>query len=183
MEANQFRKFLKFSLKHHLRLFWHKQRLGFCGDQVFIDDNVKLMRFPKGINIASHVALKEGARICACNPQASVTIGENTTIGYHTFIFASEQITIGKNCLIAPFVYLVDSDHEISRNELINQQANKTAPIIIGNDVWLGSNVTVLKGVRIGDGAVVGANALVNSDVEPYTIVGGVPARVIGKRE
>ncbi len=183
MEANQFRKFLKFKFKHYLRLFWQKQRLGFCGDRVFIDDNVKLMRFPKGITIASQVALKEGARICACNPTASVSIGENTTIGYHTFIFASEQITIGKNCLIAPFVYLVDSDHEINRTNLINQQPNKTAPIIIGDDVWLGSNVTVLKGVRIGDGAVVGANSLVNTDVEPYTIVGGVPAKLIGKRE
>jgi acetyltransferase-like isoleucine patch superfamily enzyme len=77
----------------------------------------------------------------------------------------------------------VDSDHEINRTSLINQQPNKTAPIIIGDDVWLGSNVTVLKGVRIGDGAVVGANSLVNADVEPYTIVGGVPAKVIGKRE
>lgn len=180
--STQFRKYLRFGLIHYLRLWRAKARLGLCGDRVHIDSNVQLMRFPKGIHIENNVAIKEGARICACNPQAIVKIGENTTIGYHTFIFASENISVGKNCLIAPFVYLVDSDHEISRDKLINQQPNRTAAITIGDDVWVGSNVTILKGVRIGDGAVIGANSLVNADVESYTIVGGVPAKVIGKR-
>lgn len=58
----------------------------------------------------------------------------------------------------------------------------KKMDVIIGNDVWIGSNVTILAGVTIGDGAVVGAGALVTKDILPYTIVGGVPAREIGKR-
>jgi chloramphenicol O-acetyltransferase type B len=61
-------------------------------------------------------------------------------------------------------------------------QPTSRGPITLGNDVWLGRGVTVLSGVTIGDGAVVGARSLVVKDVEPYTVVGGVPARVIRKR-
>ena len=61
-------------------------------------------------------------------------------------------------------------------------QPTSRGPIVVGNDVWLGRGVTVLSGVTIGDGAVVGARSLVVKDVEPYTVVGGVPARVIRKR-
>jgi len=61
-------------------------------------------------------------------------------------------------------------------------QPHSRGPIVIGNDVWLGRGVTVLSGVTIGDGAIVGARSLVVKDVEPYAIVGGVPARLIRKR-
>ncbi|MBP7556167.1 MAG: acyltransferase [Chitinophagaceae bacterium] len=109
-------------------------------------------------------------------------MGKRTTIGYHTFIFASEAIVIGDDCLIAPFVYIVDSNHGIDRSLKINQQPNETAPVKIGNDVWIASNVTILKGVTIGDGAVIAANSVVNKNVLPYEIVGGSPAKKIGER-
>ena len=141
------------------------------------------MRFPKNIFFGSHVAIKEGARICACNAEAKIQVGVNTTIGYHTFIFASSSIRIGDDCLIAPFVYIVDSNHQIKAGQRINQQPNESAPIQIGNDVWIGSNVTILKGVQIGDGAVIGANSLVNTDIPPNSIYAGTPAKLIGNRE
>ena len=128
------------------------------------------------------MVLKSGARLCACNEGATIRIGENTTVGYHTYLFASEGISIGDNCLIAPFVYLVDSDHSIARDQLINRQANQTAPISIGNDVWIGTGAKILKGVTIGEGAVIAAGALVKDDVAPYTIVGGIPAKKISER-
>lgn len=140
------------------------------------------MRFPKNIFIDNHVVIKEGTRICACNKDASVTIGKNTTVGYHNFFFASSKIEIGDDCLIAPFVYIVDSNHQFKREIKINQQPNETAPIKIGNDVWIASNVTILKGVTIGDGAIIAANSVVNKDVAPYEIVGGSPAKNIGTR-
>lgn len=59
---------------------------------------------------------------------------------------------------------------------------NKKFPVVIGNDVWIGSNVTMIAGVKIGDGAVVAAGAVVTKDIEPYTIVAGVPAKKIGQR-
>ena len=141
------------------------------------------MRFPRNIQIQDDVVIKEGVRICSCNQTATIEVGSRTTIGYHSFIFASEKITIGDDCLIAPFVYIVDSNHQIRRNQLINLQPNETAPIKIGNGVWIASNVTILKGVTIGDGAVIAANSVVNRDVPAFEIYGGSPAKKIGERE
>lgn len=182
MSKSQLRKHLKWKLIHHWRLFLQKRRMGACGDGVYFEARSEIMRFPKNIFIKSNVVVKEGAKICACNKQSSIHIGENTTVGYHTFIFASEKIEIGDNCLIAPFVYLVDSDHQIEKNHLINQQPNVTAPIKIGNDVWIATGAKILKGVTIGDGAVIAAGAVVKEDVAPYAIVGGIPAKQISER-
>jgi acetyltransferase-like isoleucine patch superfamily enzyme len=183
MSQSQFRKHLKFTFRNSIRLFFAKQKLGFCGDKVFIDKNVEFQRFPKNISIDDNAAIKEGTRICSCNENAKISIGKNTTIGFHNFIYASNKIEIGDDCLIAPFVYIVDSNHQAKKGTRINQQPNETAPIKIGNDVWIASNVTILKGVTIGDGAIVAANSVVNKDVEPYTIVGGSPAKFISNRE
>ncbi len=183
MKNDQLRKHLKFTEKHHKRLQKFKKKLNTCGDDVFIEKNVKVFRYPQNVAIKSGVVLKEGTRICSCNETATVAIGTNTTIGYHTFIFSSEKITIGDDCLIAPFVYLVDSDHQIERGQLINEQGNQTSPIQIGNDVWIGTGAKILKGVKIGDGAVVAAGAVVSQDIPSYEIFGGTPAKKIGERK
>lgn len=181
--ASQLKKHTKFKFIHHYRRWVQKNRLGYIGDKVYLDKNVELMRFPKNIHLDDGMMIKEGARICSCNAKAVVKIGKNTTFGYHSFLFASERIEIGDNCLIAPFVYLVDSDHGIEKAELINQQPNHTAPILIGNDVWIGTGAKILKGVTVGDGAIIAAGALVKNDVEPYSIVGGMPAKKISERK
>ncbi len=180
---NQFRKNLKYSWKNRFRAFMLRYKAGYIGNNVWIDKDVKLMRFPKNIRIESNVAIKEGSRICCCNADSKISIGQNTTIGYHNFIFCSNKIIIGSDCLIAPFVYIVDSNHQAKKEKLINQQVNITAPITIENDVWIASNVTILKGVTIGQGAVIAANSVVNKDVPPYEIHGGSPAKKIGNRK
>jgi acetyltransferase-like isoleucine patch superfamily enzyme len=179
---SQLRKHLKFTLRNKLRAFRWRFKLAVLGESVWIDKSVEFMRFPSNISVFDGVVIKEGARVCACNEQAKVEIGKRTTIGYHTFIFASSNISIGDDCLIAPFVYLVDSDHAIQAGVNINSQANSSQAITIGNDVWLASNVTILKGVTIADGAVVAANSLVNKDIGPNEIWGGSPAKKIGDR-
>jgi len=183
MVNSQLRKHLKYTFRNKLRLFFAKKKLGFCGSKVFIDKNVEFQRYPKNIDISKNAVIKEGTRICSCNKDANISIGENTTIGFHNFIFASAGISIGNDCLIAPFVYIVDSNHQIKHHQKINEQANVSAPIKIGNDVWIASNVTILKGVTIGDGAVIAANSVVNKDIPPYKIVGGSPALEIGERQ
>lgn len=182
MKKNQLRRHLKYTFSNKIRYYRAKIKLGNCGKDVWIDKNVEFQRFPKNIYLLQNVVIKEGTRICSCNKDAEILIGKNTTVGFHNFFFASEKIQIGDNCLIAPFVYIVDSNHNIRKNELINQQANSTAQITIGNDVWIASNVTILKGVNIGDGAVIAANSVVNKDVSSYTVVGGTPAVKIGER-
>jgi len=180
---SQLRKHLEYKDKHKRRLEKQKNRLGSCGDHVWIDKNVKLMRFPENIHLGDHLVLKEGAKICSCNEQAQVSIGDNTTFGYHSFLFSSESISIGADCLIAPFVYIVDSDHSIELGTKINQQPNQTSPIVIGDDVWIGTGAKILKGVTIGDGAVIAAGAIVMSDVPSNKIYGGIPAKEIAERK
>ena len=182
MKKNQLRQNLKYTFKNKFRLLKAKRRLFFCGNNVWIDKNVKFMRYTKNLSIKQDVVIKEGAKLCSCNKLAKILIGENTTVGYYNFFFASKGITIGDNCLIAPFVYIVDSNHQAKLGELINQQENLSEEIIIGNDVWIASNVTILKGVNIGDGAIIAANSVVNKNLEAYTVVGGSPAKFISKR-
>jgi len=79
--------------------------------------------------------------------------------------------------MIAPFVYIVDSNHNSQPNINMNLQDNLSEQIIVGNDVWIGTKAVILAGVTIGDGAIISAGSLVNEDVMPNSIVGGVPAR------
>lgn len=126
----------------------------------------------------------------------------NIIIGYGTYgtpnvieYGTGSKLIIGKYCSISPNVtILLGGEHDIKRLttypfDMLANLANKTPPysltkgdVIIGNDVWIGINVTILSGVHIGDGVVIGACALVNKDVPPYAIVGGVPAKLIRYR-
>lgn len=107
--------------------------------------------------------------------KANVSIGKNTYINDRTEIKCQERISIGDNCAVSWDVLIMDTDYHSLDSK------PKSEPITIGNHVWIGCRVTILKGVKIGDGAVIAAGSLVNSDVEPNTLVGGVPARVIKK--
>ncbi len=179
---DQLRKHLPKGPIQKLRRLYHARRLGRCGQNVHFEHNVRIMRYPRNVSVDDHAVIKEGARICPCNERAFVRIGQNTTIGYHTFIFASDGVKIGNNCLIAPFVYIVDSNHGTKRDQLINMQGNQSSSIEIGDDVWIGVGARVLVGTKIGTGAVIAAGAVVTNDVPNYTIVGGVPAKRIGRR-
>jgi acetyltransferase-like isoleucine patch superfamily enzyme len=177
------RNYSRMTWRHRIREWRWRRVLASAGSELFLDSDVDFLRHPERVTIGSHVIVKAGARVCPTSPSASVSIGDWTTIGHHTFIFASTSIDIGSDCLIAPFCYLVDSNHGFRRSALIREQPMTASPIRIGNDVWLGAGVTVLKGVSIGDGAVIAAGSVVNADVEPYTIVAGNPARFLALRE
>lgn len=143
----------------------------------------KLLRYVNKINLKENVIIKSNAQICACNKDSKITIGKNSTIGYYTFIYSSENIEIGDDCMIAPFVYIVDSDHGIDINSKMNTQDNETSSIKIGDDVWIGSNSVILPGVEIGNGSIIAAGSVVNKDVEEFSIYGGVPAKFLKKRK
>ncbi len=108
--------------------------------------------------------------------------GQNITIGQHTFINmgCSFQdwggITIGNDCLIGHNCTICTINHS---KEPEHRGDMTCFPVKIGDKVWIGANVTILPGVNIGDGAIIAAGAVVNKDVQPYTIVAGVPAKVI----
>ena len=95
----------------------------------------------------------------------------------------NDRIDIGADVLIGDSVTIRDTGHIFADVDApIISQGIDVRPVVIEDDVWIGHGATVLKGVRIGRGAVVAAGAVVTRNVEPYTVVGGVPARLIGRR-
>ena len=93
------RKYADYGLLHSWRRYWCLRSVGRSGDQVNVARNVRLLRFPQNVFLGNRVMLKEGARICPTNPEARIEINDWTTIGYHTYIFASSSVKIGKNCI------------------------------------------------------------------------------------
>jgi acetyltransferase-like isoleucine patch superfamily enzyme len=111
-------------------------------------------------------------------------IGRNVFVNNFSVIAAHESIEIGDDVVIASGVSILDHDHEteaVDGKLTISTDRFTTKPIRIGSNVWLGDKVTVLKGVTIGDNVIVGANAVVTRDVDPGTVVGGIPATLIRK--
>ena len=108
----------------------------------------------------------------------NIAIGENTTINRNCYLDGRGYLRIGNNVSISPDVHLITCDHEAQSKNFFF----KSGEIIIEDYVWIGSRATVLPNVRIGEGAVVSACAVVTRNVEPYSIVAGVPAKLIGRR-
>ena len=106
-------------------------------------------------------------------PGGRIEIGNGTYLNRNTFVHASKLVHIGKVCKIAWDVIIMDSDMHAITGGLSEE------PVYIDDDVWIGCRVIVLKGVHIGQGAVVAAGSVVTKDVPPRTVVGGVPARVL----
>ena len=142
---------------------------------------------PKVISIGRKVQILKGARIEAvgkCDGKTpKIKIGDGTAIHFYFHCGAAESVTIGKNVLISGRVYISDHDHCFDDPEYSARWSKKltSKPVVIEDEVWLGEGGVVLKGVTIGKRAVVGANAVVTKNVLPYTVVAGVPAKVIKK--
>jgi maltose O-acetyltransferase len=133
--------------------------------------------------VLKNVILTENALIEPNNRligQKTIKIGKNFHINVGCHILG--DVTIGDNVLIGPKTVIWGRDHGIKKNMIMNQQGHTDAPIVIGNDVWIGANVTILKGITIADGAIVGAGSVVTKDVPEYAIVVGNPARVVKYR-
>jgi acetyltransferase-like isoleucine patch superfamily enzyme len=112
-----------------------------------------------------------------------ITIGKNCSINPYSVIYGHGGVTIGDNVLIAGGTMIIPNNHIYKDVQTpIALQGNDSKGIVIEDDVWIGHGCTILDGVRIGRGSVVAAGAVVNENVEPYSVVGGVPARLIKRR-
>jgi virginiamycin A acetyltransferase len=119
---------------------------------------------------------------------------DNSIIGYKSYDnnaivyrWSNNKLIIGKYCSISYGVKFVVDDGRHTFNKISNypfktNRVGNKAGIIIGNDVWIGLDVTILNGVKIGDGATVAAGSVVISDVPPYSVVAGVPAKVVKRK-
>lgn len=116
-----------------------------------------------------------------------IEIGNNSDIGLNahiTGIGGGGKLVIGDNVMMAPEVVILTLGHYYNDvNTPINRQGYFPSKVIIENDVCIGIRSIILPGVRIGEGAIVGAGAVVTKDVLPWTIVGGVPAKIIKRRK
>lgn len=136
-----------------------------CGEHVYIPHDIKL--YGHDVHIGNHVSIGSGA----------------------CFMCTRAPIIIGDHVMFGPHVTMITGDHRIDwigryMNELTDADKlpENDQPIVLEGDNWVGANATILKGVTIGEGAVVAAGAVVKDDVPPYAIVGGVPARVLKYR-
>lgn len=114
----------------------------------------------------------------------TIVIGENSHVGEESWIYSNKNggVTIGCDVNIAARLYIIDSNHKFEKGKLIREQDLESEHIYIGDDVWIGANVTIIKGARIGNGCVVGAASLVNKTFPDNSIIGGVPAKILKTR-
>ena len=130
------------------------------------------------------MVIDEGARIeagCDLVSYGLLEIGPRAFVGRGSILVATDRISIGADALIAAYSTIRDHDHSVDSRQ--SRGALTMAPVIIGDNVWIGTKASILKGVRVGSGAVIGAHALVNSEVAAGALVGGIPARELSKSQ
>jgi acetyltransferase-like isoleucine patch superfamily enzyme len=116
--------------------------------------------------------------------EGEVSIGAKTVIGQECTISAFQKVAIGRECIIADRVMLIDFDHGVTEVERpIRLQGIYKRDVHVGHNVWVGYGACVLRGVTIGDNSIVGTSAVVTTSFEPNSVLGGVPARLLRMRD
>ncbi|MHB1346012.1 MAG: DapH/DapD/GlmU-related protein [Candidatus Humimicrobiaceae bacterium] len=162
----------------------HPNRI-IIGDNVLIDENCMLDA--KGIE-NNGIVIKNGTyigrnTILSCK-DGDIILDENVNIGFNCEVQSSSYVSIGKNTLLAAYVYIIAGDHAHEPDEQSLDLVQGTSKgIIIGDNCWLGAKSTVLDGINIGNDTIIGASAVVNKDVAPFSVAVGIPAKVIKNRQ
>lgn len=145
--------------------------------------------------IKSHTTFNNNASFHGNNRVYNYKIGKNSYVSFNSIIYNCE---IGKYCSIGPNVVIGFGDHPkqyvstnpniylnenlVDKKVINNILKNSNKDVIIKNDVWIGANVYIKNGITIGNGAIIGSGSFVNKDVQDFSIVAGVPIKIIGKR-
>lgn len=153
-----------------------------AGDKDYFVHNTAI--FPKGmkINFGKRSEINEYVIV---RGGSYLKLGEYSQIGPFCVFFTGSGIDIGKNVMIASHCVFAAGNHDYRQIDIPMRYAGSLTkgPIVIEDGVWIGANCTITDGVIIGHDAVVGANSVVTKNVQPFEIVAGVPAKVIGKRK
>lgn len=132
-----------------------------------------MLQHVRQIWIGAGNLFRDGAWLACEQPMGRLTTGVDNYFGHRVHLHAGDPITIGSHCTFADNVFVASVDHgNFERDDL-----RRSGPIVIGDRVFVGQNAVILGGVIIGDGAIVGAGAVVTKDVDPGTVVVGVPAK------
>lgn len=168
---------------YFLRSFYYKKRLRKSFQKIRFEPGLRI-EFPRNIELGSGSYFGFNCKLYA-SKLSKIKIGFNASFNSNVMINArgKGKIFIGNNVLIGPNVVLRSSNHSFdSVKKPVKDQGMKDGEIIINDDVWIGSNVVILPNCNIGKGAIVAAGAVVTRNVDSYTVVGGVPAKLINKR-
>ena len=136
---------------------------------------------PENISLGNLVSIMHYCCLYA-HDKGQINLGNRVSLNSNVLIDASQngQIDLGNDVLIGPNVVLRASNHRYESKSIpIIQQGHSGGKIVIEDDVWIGANVVILPNVLVGKGAVIGAGAVVNRDIPPYALAGGVPAKII----
>jgi acetyltransferase-like isoleucine patch superfamily enzyme len=154
------------------------------GRDVVVDDLVLIDakgETNQGIAIGDGVFLGRGT-ILSCK-NGDIALGDHVNIGFHCEVFSGSSVKVGAYGLFAAYSYLVGGGHDFERAEVpVIEQQRLSKGIVLGENVWLGTGAKVLDGVSIGRDVVVGANAVVSSDLPDGVVAAGIPAKVLRPR-
>jgi acetyltransferase-like isoleucine patch superfamily enzyme len=163
----------------------NKLIFGSYGRNVYLFPGVRIIR-PKCIAIGDNVTIGNDTDLYVHPLQKDskefiIQIGNNVHIGRNNIIGARKSIILEENVLIGPHVMIGDHSHRYEDVDVPvkMQEATEAGPVRIGRDSWIGANVFILPNVTIGRHVIIGANAVINRDIPPFSVAVGVPARVI----
>jgi acetyltransferase-like isoleucine patch superfamily enzyme len=167
------------TIRHSKKIILH--------DQVVLDDLCVLDGNSEnsfGLEIGRKTMIARNVQLAAKGGR--IKLGENIGIGSNCVVHAgrSNLVQIGNNVIIAPYVYIGGTRYHYNRLDIpmVEQGTDPQGGVIIGDDVWIGAGAVIVDGIKIGSHAIVGAGAVVTKDVPGYSIVGGVPAKIISSR-
>lgn len=158
------------------------------GPSLILDDGVFISGLSeKGVVLGRNVTVGQGTVIVGTGVVArrgvGVVIGNRSGVGAHSYVGGQGGVRIGDDVIMGPGVRIFSENHVYSdRDMTIRLQGETRREVVIEDDCWIGAGATILSGVVVGRGAVVAAGAVVNRSVEPFTVVGGVPAKPIAGR-
>lgn len=151
------------------------------GDHVVVERGAELNVAGGGlIEIASRSKIKSNCFLKCYG--GKIRIGHRTTIGEFSLVAGHGGVEIGDFCMLAPYVMINAASHILEGKDPYRFQGEKTKGIRLHNNVWLGARSTVLDGVTIGEGVVVGAHSLVNRDLAKSSMAVGSPAKIVQKK-
>ena len=153
---------------------------------VYLDQGVYLHACPQGIEIGERTLVMHGSVLHVYNfrklPRSGIKIGRDGLIGEYNVIRGQGGVSIGDRVYTSPFTQILSVNHVFDdANRPFIEQGITAEGIVIEDDVWIGSGAIITDGVRVGHHSIVAAGCVVTADVAPYSIVGGVPARLIGQ--
>ena len=173
---------LGFILRYFGKILWNRRGLKMRGF-VFLERGVTFCIQKKGqILLEPDVYVKKGA-VFECGSEGCIRVGRKAVIGNYVWIGCRQRIDIGAKTIVAHGATIFDVYHRHSRDTSIAEQGYTKGETIIGSDVLVGAKATVGGNVNVGRGCLIASNAVVESDLPEYVVGGGIPAKVLKKRE